>query len=197
MNGTDCGGSNEQNPARAGFPEERREHVLPPVDRLAVNVFAVVALPLTLEIFRVFVGTWRNAHDDAAFLYALLIMLDPLFRNAPADESHRGLRRLSPPPLPGKRRCRRTAMARPNPRSLSRTDRRNGCSNGSDSCANRAAYPRPFRGFGSQLRFGTTVGSARRRVSSDIARFTSARYTRAPAGTGMRALHCHDPGTFR
>jgi hypothetical protein len=49
-------------------------------------VLALVVLPLTLEVFGIFVGTWRYTHDDATLLYAFLIVLDPLFWNAPADE---------------------------------------------------------------------------------------------------------------
>src|ERR1700753_4424190 len=45
---------------------------------LAVNLFAAVPLPLVLEILGVLVRAPRDAHQDAAFLESLLVVLDAL-----------------------------------------------------------------------------------------------------------------------
>jgi hypothetical protein len=55
-------------------------------DTRADDVLAAMLLPARLEVARVFVGTRLDAHQDAAVLDALFVVLDALFGNAGADQ---------------------------------------------------------------------------------------------------------------
>ena len=53
---------------------------------LPVDVLAAVGLPRVLEVARVLVVARPHGHQDAAFADALVVLLDALFRDAPADQ---------------------------------------------------------------------------------------------------------------
>jgi len=49
-------------------------------------VLASIGSPIVLEVFSVLIRTGIDAHQDAAFIDALLIFFGTILRNAGADE---------------------------------------------------------------------------------------------------------------
>jgi hypothetical protein len=54
--------------------------------RLPVDVLAAVGLPRALEVARVFLAARPDGHQDAAFADALVVLLDALLGDSPADQ---------------------------------------------------------------------------------------------------------------
>ena len=89
--------------------------------------------PLALKITCILFSSWANAHQDAAFLQPLLVMLHALLRNARANERAHETTRGASCASTGERGRQRSrydqAEARYRDRSADRCNRRRNCAN--------------------------------------------------------------------
>jgi hypothetical protein len=142
-------------------------------------VLAAVGPPRVLQVGRVFVAARAHRHQDAAFADALVVLLDALFRYAPADQRADDAAGGRAGTRAGDRRRERTgddqAETRQGDRRADRGDRRG---DGAEAAADRAADAGALGCLGAELGLpavGGGTGEVALACSSDMTRLTSSR----------------------